>query len=333
MSFSLTGKTILLFAPKFFGYEQDVITELKSRDAYVDFLPDRPVNGALAKGLLRLEPRLFQPYADKFYSDWINAHGQDSYDYILIQSGESISEKIISLLKIKYKSARLIFYTYDSISNKKGQLKKLHLFDACFTFDQIEAKKYGLAYRPLFFSQGFENDSNSTIKFDISFVGTVHSDRYEIISKINQQLPNGMRSFWHMYLQAKWLYWIRKILGLGLAGSSMNEFKFSSINKSEVQDIFFSSKVVLDIEHPKQNGLTMRTFESLGSRKKLITTNQNILVTDFYNPDNILVIDRKNPIIDVTFFQTPYYDIPAATYNKYKLSAWVDEVFGLTTKL
>ena len=41
---------------------------------------------------------------------------------------------------------------------------------------------------------------------------------------------------------------------------------------------------VLDIEHPKQVGLTMRTFEVLASGRKLITTNRSIINHEFYDP-------------------------------------------------
>ena len=41
-------------------------------------------------------------------------------------------------------------------------------------------------------------------------------------------------------------------------------------------DIFKKSRAVLDIPIAGQNGLTMRTFECLAMKKKIVTTNENI---------------------------------------------------------
>jgi hypothetical protein len=47
----------------------------------------------------------------------------------------------------------------------------------------------------------------------------------------------------------------------------------------------------------------MRTFETLGAGKKLITTNKNILNEPFYNPEYISVINPKNLKINVDFIK------------------------------
>jgi hypothetical protein len=63
--------------------------------------------------------------------------------------------------------------------------------------------------------------------------------------------------------------------------------------------------------------------------KKLITTNPDIINYDFYNPNNIQVIDGENIRFDAKFFNVPYEPIPEMIYNKYTLSDWVDVVFEL----
>jgi len=65
----------------------------------------------------------------------------------------------------------------------------------------------------------------------------------------------------------------------------------------------------------------------LGLHKKLITTNSDIVNYDFYNPQNILVVDEKNPTIPASFFETKYIPIPAAIFNKYTLEGWTDAIF------
>jgi hypothetical protein len=72
----------------------------------------------------------------------------------------------------------------------------------------------------------------------------------------------------------------------------------------------------------------MRTFEALGAKKKLITTNSNIINYSFYNKNNILVIDRIDPKIPPSFFQTKFENIEGVTYDKLTLQGWIQELFA-----
>ena len=59
------------------------------------------------------------------------------------------------------------------------------------------------------------------------------------------------------------------------------------MSQEEIISLISKSKAILDINHPSQVGLTMRTFETLGANKKLITTNENIKIYDFFDKENI----------------------------------------------
>ena len=94
----------------------------------------------------------------------------------------------------------------------------------------------------------------------------------------------------------------------------------------KVYEIYHNAKCVIDIEHSKQSGLTMRTMEMIGLRKKLITTNKDIVNYDFYHEDNILVVDRNNFVLDESFIDRPYHMLDESIYKKYALSNWIMEV-------
>lgn len=97
-----------------------------------------------------------------------------------------------------------------------------------------------------------------------------------------------------------------------------------------VANIMHRSKAILDIQHPAQTGLTMRTIETLGIGRKLITTNTDIVNYDFYNEENILVIDRTNPVIPNSFIEHNAKEVSQQIYQKYSLNGWIEEIFGLT---
>lgn len=71
----------------------------------------------------------------------------------------------------------------------------------------------------------------------------------------------------------------------------------------------------------------MRTIETHGMRKKLITTNQNIKNYDFYDENNILIVDRKNPVIPYAFVESKYKMLPENIYDKYSLTYWIKTIF------
>jgi glycosyltransferase involved in cell wall biosynthesis len=122
------------------------------------------------------------------------------------------------------------------------------------------------------------------------------------------------------------LYWGRRVFTDALAGSQRSEFSFEPTSKAAVQKIFFESKAVVDVEHPKQRGLTMRTIETIGSGTKLVTTNAAVRDYDFYDPSNVCIVDRTNPVVDQAFLDAPYAALPPAVYNRYRLSQWLRDV-------
>lgn len=71
----------------------------------------------------------------------------------------------------------------------------------------------------------------------------------------------------------------------------------------------------------------MRVIEILGARRKLVTTNTSIKDYEFYNKDNILIIDRENPIISKEFCDTDYQPLDDCIYIKYSLDAWLEDIF------
>ena len=67
-------------------------------------------------------------------------------------------------------------------------------------------------------------------------------------------------------------------------------------------DFLRQCKIVLDLQHPKQQGLSFIVFEALTYGKKLITLNQDIVTYDFYRPENIHVVEDINAIKFQTLF-------------------------------
>ena len=66
----------------------------------------------------------------------------------------------------------------------------------------------------------------------------------------------------------------------------------------------------------------------MGLQKKIITNNPNIKNYNFYNPNNIMVIDAELQF-DTPFFETDYTPVPEQIYNQYTIDSWVNVIFKL----
>ncbi len=323
----LLGKTVLFIGPQFFGYAQDIISELLNEGAEVDFLPDRPFSSALLRAVTRFQRRLILPFADKFILDSVERFGRKHYDLIFVVQGEGLSPQTLFRLRRSFPNARFVWYLWDSLKNKKALIPNISAFDECYTFDVGDSKFYGMNFRPLYFSPGFMHGAVQNHKYQLSFIGTAHSDRFEIVSNLIKVLPEKTACFWYLYLQAPWVFWAQKLANPSFRRASISNFHFNPMPREEVQGVFFDSLAILDIEHPGQTGLTMRTFEAMGAHKKLVTTNALVKDSDFFNPNNILVIERGSSMkIPDSFLSSPYTPPSDVIYQKYSLEGWLQDV-------
>ena len=100
------------------------------------------------------------------------------------------------------------------------------------------------------------------------------------------------------------------------------------MSEKETVKTIENSKIVFDICNKNQVGLTMRTIEALGSQRKLITTNKDIVNYDFFDKNNIYVFDLESFEIPSAFLETEYHEINENIYKKYSLSSWINTIFG-----
>jgi hypothetical protein len=141
-------------------------------------------------------------------------------------------------------------------------------------------------------------------------------------------LAPDLRRFWFMYLQARWVFLAYCVMNKTMRAARMNEFRFKPLDRQESSRVFWQSHAILDVEHPRQTGLTMRTLETLGARKKLITTNAGVRDYLLYDPANICIVDRNDPKIPVDFLKTPVKPLGDDLYHRYSIAGWIDEILG-----
>ena len=322
----LQGKRILLLYARFFGYDQEVKKALENRGAIVDLYDARANINSVEKAIKKITRLFYFKKQQKFHINVMKENNRKNYDFIY--TNEHLGEIVLKKYRDFFPNAKLILYLDDSVQNLFHINRTFPLYDRVITFDREDAKKYNIEFRPLFFSEAYDKDSISDveIKYDVCFIGTCHSDRLKVINEVIAK--NDIKNiFLYCYLPSSFMYYYYKLTLPSFKKTNKSFFKYKSIPSSKVVEKMIQSRAILDIQHPKQTGLTMRTIETVGLKKKLITTNEDIRKYDIYNEGNVLVIDRNNPIINESFLTREFQPLSDKQYYYYSINGWIDYIF------
>lgn len=328
---TLREKNILFFSVQTFNLEKEIIRKLEELGSNVEYYDERPSNSNFTKGIIRFKRSIYQHKIDKYYEEILKNTANKEYDFLFVNRGEVVPAFFLEQFKIAHKNCKLIFYTWDSFTNHKHPTSILKYFDRKFTFDSDDAVKYNINFRPLFYLDAYRNIKESVnlkTNYNLLFLGTAHSDRYRISTAVvNWCIQNNLKSFCYYYMHGKLVYFYKKFFDKTFQEFDFKKLSFKSLTTQQILELYKDSNVILDINHPGQKGLTMRTFESIGAGKKIITTNSEVKKYCFYNPNNILVIDRDNIKIDKKLFESEYENISDETYEKMSIGGWINCVF------
>ncbi len=250
------------------------------------------------------------------YQGVIDQIAKKHYDIALIIRPDLFTHPQLQMLR---KSCdNLIAYYHDSINHIPRKKKVLHYFDRIYCYEKRDVADYDLTFISNFIywnedypKQPKQFDAYSVMSYDYRFV---------TLKRVAQFLKNHNITFKFNVVTDK------KVT------DELIHIDNKRITNAEIMDAISQSNIIVDIhKYGVQDGLTFRVFEAMGFKKKLITTNKDIKTYDFYNSNNIFVIEDVNEInIPDTFFQTPYEELPTAIFEKYTVKAWIDTIFKTT---
>ena len=235
-------------------------------------------------------------------------------DVIITIKGDFIAPE--SLLEFKKHGKKSIAFFNDNVKRCPKIVGVIHCFDKVFSFEKKDCATYNLH----FVTNWIYNDTITGIQTNFKYQVFNISSK----DKINSIFKKLAKEFKSMNIKTKIIIYDKKHKGQNEA----IEFITKHIPLEEVNDLIQQSQVLLDINRKGQEGLTFRVFESIGLHKKLITTNKDIVNYDFYNPNNILLIDSNNPNITLDFFEKDYEEIPQDIFYKYTIEGWIDTIIS-----
>ncbi|RAJ13165.1 hypothetical protein [Olleya aquimaris] len=232
-------------------------------------------------------------------------------DLIFIIRPDLLKPKTLKYLKTQTKSLQAFYY--DSTRRFPEKVDIIPLFDKVYSYDRLDVEKYNLEFLTNYIFDESENTTHEQLFFNIS----THDYRYEAMERLAK------------YIHEK--QWSKEILVLGPDDLTSEYLTIihQQIPVDEVAKKINKSKIIIEIQRKEQVGLSFRIFEALGHRKKLITTNADVVNYDFYHPQNILVIDEDNINIPEDFVTSPYIPVKDDILNQYRLNYWINKVFDL----
>lgn len=323
---------VLLITPNFFDYPQQICAEIRDLGHEVDWFDDRPSTNCFIKAAIRLKKSLVHFFIARYFKKVLAAITQKKYDVVLLISGQSLSftEEMIKKIKQVQSHAKFVLYQWDSIANFNYIVSLQKYFDRCYSFDRKDvAENPRLEFLPLFFSKRYEKIGKACVsdyKYDFMFVGTAHPKKYKYITKMSADLKTVFKKqFIYFFFPSRIVFIYRKYKNIELKKAKYSEFNFKPINGEQMTELLKQSRCVLDSAQAGQNGLTIRVFEALGAKRKLITTNSDVVNYDFFREENIYVYDG-NFDLNAPFFSKPYQEVDEFVYEKYSLRNWLEQL-------
>jgi len=316
-------KKLLFIAPGYYGFNEVVNEGLRNYSGF----EVKHINATANYQYKNVLERVYNFFLKTFVGKNIkiikkgqhieNIINSFEYDVLLVNRPDVLSDKNLNMALKKAKNSIVLFW--DSIEKIPSQKNYIDKFDTCCSFDSDDCKKYNLKYITNFY---FVKEVSKKQNFKISYLATYDHRINDTINLFNYFDENKITA------KAKIFTFKSNPIKEKLPKSIqiINDI----IPFSESYKYYLDSKIILEIAHPHQKGLSFRAFEAIGLGKKLITTNEEVLQCDFYNPNNILFIkDINNFIIPTSFLNSDYIEPDPQIKDKYYIKSWIKNLLSL----
>lgn len=261
----------------------------------------------------------YEKIEDIFFKKKVENY-KEEFDYIIDFAAGS-NPRYMNVIKERYPQINKKLFIWDDLDYHEESKELIPYFDKVYTYNKYDADKNNLKYRPSFFLECF-NYNNEQKEIGFFYVATMREiKRAKFATELDKKFKelNNHIKLIHK-LKIKDYFFKRKLL-------SFKEYYDTRIlNVLELANYYKKSKVLLDISFTGQKGLGLRPIEALASKCKLITTNEDIKTYDFYNENNIFIVNSKNMEEIRLFLEKPYKEIKEDIIKNYTIDKFIDEL-------
>lgn len=319
------GRNIVLFVPKYFGYEIEIKKRLEDYGFKVRLIYENlDKKSHYYKFIKSKFPSKICELANHYFQKEIKKCSSDT-EIVIVIRGEYLNVETIRLMKKRFVSdCRFILYQWDGTSNNPNSIEISKEFDRVLTFDVKDSDLYGWVYRPLFY---LENHIEHSVKdIDLLYICSLHSERVRILNELKQICDKNGYTYRAVLYEKKYIYLKRKYIDrkTEYINASDSDVTYHPLTIDQTYKLYGRSRVVVDFTHPGQTGYTMRTIECIGNKCKLITNNAFIKEADFFDKNNISIY-QKSLIIPPEFLCKEYKSNDLIA-NCYSLDAFLNDL-------
>ena len=233
------------------------------------------------------------------------------FDKTIIIHGQYLLDKSHRFLKSI--SGEYIAFLFDGLGKMPRQRNITPFFDKIYSYDPEDCGKESFHFLTNYIpTENYRSESYEYLVYNISSL----DHRLETLKKFAEYFNEHGISYEFRLVNSKL--------------KELENFQIHSkrIDQKEIMPQVQKAKILLDISRSDQTGLSFRPFEALGNEKKLITNNPEIKKMDFYNPENIWVVEGDEIFIPESFFKNEYVKVPAEIYEKYTVQSWVKRILN-----
>lgn len=329
---SLKGKRVLLLAPSFFHYVEEIQTALDKHGILSTHFDDRAKSGFAWKIIARYFPQINERAAAQKLEQLCQ---EQSFDCMIVIKGESVSTTMFDIFEHSNPGAPIYLYLWDSIKNSKHAFQFKDRYTKVFTFDTEDAEKYYLTFLPLFVGMQFDPDQtvepvSSDENYDLMFVGTAHSIRSKVLNQVEVQANHAKLSFFDFrFVQNRLIYLIRYLSDAEFRKTPKSLIHLDTISAKRVKQVMVGSNVIVDVTHPGQSGLTGRVIEALSMGRKVVTNNYRIKDYPVIDMRDVLVIPDQMTQLDSDFVNAPFHGNAEAIYDYFSVETWLKTILSV----
>lgn len=248
-------------------------------------------------------------------------HDLPDVDYTLFIRGDMFHADFIRAVKKKTRHA-LVNYQWDGMNRFPYIWQILPLFDRCYTFNPEDIANYPTLFPTTncYFQHNFT--FRQPEKNEFYYIGDHKIDR---VSLINQFATYAKQKNW----QLNFMVHSHKPDTAKYYPNDNIQLIQQTLSYYDNLEIAKQSRVLVDFVVQEHHGLSLRTFEALAYRKKLISTNAEIVKYDFYHPNNIYVLTEHNFDGLPEFLAQPYHEINEKIREKYSFNNWIRHILNI----
>ena len=209
------------------------------------------------------------------------------YDLVLIIKGRGIGPKLMG--DLRRHADRVVGYHFDALAYDRATKRWAEGCDRVSTFDYRDATAQGWPLVELFSTEKPPAEA-APIAIGFSAIMRNHSNRLRYLDDVAQALDidpsdafvyifeQDIRSLALNFLKQPRLYWRWR-----------KSIHRTPLPYDDYRRVLATSDFTIDYAHPKQSGLTMRSFEALANGAKLITNNPNVRASKHFDAEHGIV--------------------------------------------